>query len=147
MVGQMSLFELLEPKKEGCLITFDEDINEICRRLSSFAEKHGVGIGKTEFSIWDHVKQYGYRLDYTLIVTKEVLTDLFFADLQEIVDYAMKKNIQLSPMNSLFWWNGTASMSVFSTYLDGRKKRRQLQFKKEKQKKKGAVPIVVRQRY
>ena len=124
MVGQMSLFELLTPAKEGCLVTFDEDINEICRRLSSFAEKHGVGIGKTEFSIWDHVKNYGYRLDYNLIVTKEVLTDLFFADLQEIVDYAKTKKIELSPMSSFFWWNGTASLFIYSTYLDERKKRK-----------------------
>ena len=124
MVGQMSLFELLTPAKEGCLVTFDEDINEICRRLSSFAEKHGIGIGKTEFSIWDHAKENGYRLDYALIVTKEVLTELFFADLQEIVNFARTRNIELSPMNSLFWWKGTAEMYVFSTYLDGRKKRR-----------------------
>lgn len=51
MVGQLSLFKLLAPAKEGCLVTFDEDINEICRRLTSFAEKHGIEIGKTEFSI------------------------------------------------------------------------------------------------
>ncbi len=124
MVGQMSLFELLTPAKEGCLVTFDEDINEICRRLSSFAEKQGISTGKTEFSIWDHAKEYGYRLDYTLNVTKEVLTDLFFAELQEIVDFAKTKNIELSPMTSLFWRDGTASMYVFSTYLDSRKKRR-----------------------
>lgn len=124
MVGQLSLFKLLAPAKEGCLVTFDEDINEICRRLTSFAEKHGIEIGKTEFSIQDHAKEYGYRLAYTLNVTKEVLTDLFFADLQEIVDYAMTKKIELSLMPMLYRRDKSGSMYVFSTYLDGRKKRR-----------------------
>ncbi len=157
MIGQMSIFDFIEPQKEeemlpcdscgycikGCCdypltpddycvmgdkkiprFSWDDAINEIHRRLVNIVEKHQLSIGDVEWSVWSHVPQYGYRMWIDVEGTKEQFTEVFFEDLQEIIDFAKKEEIELSPSMPIFFGDEPAPMYISSTFMDKERRKR-----------------------
>lgn len=119
-----SLFERLKEKKAFC---WGKDINEIYEKLVSITEKYGLGTGKQEFAVWSHVPQYGFRLTFTIYLTEDQMTDDFLKDLYEVVDFAKKRKVDLSPTNGMFWGKEkSGSMYVFSTFEDNERRKRKV---------------------
>lgn len=127
MYEQLSIFSFLEdaPKQ---VFSWDEDTNEIHRRLHDLADKYKLTVEEEEWEIWSHVPQFGYRMSVYIKVTREVMkNDQFFADIDVIVDYAKSKNIELSPMyGATFFYldDNIASLAFYSTFLDKARKKR-----------------------
>ena len=122
--GQMTIFDFLRPGFR----CWDEDINYLEERLTEITDRYGYENGKTEFSIWDHVPNYGYRLSHTIKIHKGNPKEREFIDeIEDLIEEARKRDIELSPMwNGLFFYDGsnTANLYCFSTFLDSRKKRK-----------------------
>jgi len=95
--GQMNLFDFIE--RDSNYFCWDDGINEIVEKLKNIAGIYNLEVGKTEFRIWDHVPHLGYRLWLDVRGTKEQLFDEQFQnDVEEIVDFAKSKSIELTPM-------------------------------------------------
>lgn len=123
--GQISLFDLMEPPpKDPYEFSWDADINEIHYRLVNLVAKHRLSIGDEEWSIWDHVPQYGYRMWVDVEGTRGQFTEAFFEDLQEIIDFAKKQKIELSPSMPMFFGDEPAPMYISSTFMDKERRKR-----------------------
>lgn len=126
MYEQLDIFSLIKPyeKEKYC---FDDDINEIHKKLIGNAEKYGISIGKDKFSIWSHVPQYGYRLWLEMEVTKNNLQDNnFINDIDELIDFAKERNVELSCMiGACFFYEGkiTASLPFSTTFMDKKRQK------------------------
>lgn len=119
--GQLSLFDYVDNAAEK--FCFDDDINEIVMKLDALTEKYGLK-AKKSFSIWSHVPQYGYRLDYDISYSEEKPRK-FYEELDSIILDAKMKKIELSPFdNYVSGKDGFYRMYIYSTYMD--KERRKI---------------------
>lgn len=127
MYEQLSIFSLLEnaPQKT---FSWDDDINEIHKRLLGLAKKHELDVGEQRWSIWSHVKEYGYRMSFYIKVTRKVMNDeQFLKEIDSIVDFAKTKNIELSPMyGACFFFKNksTANLVFYSVFMDKARRKR-----------------------
>ena len=123
MYEQLDIFSFLDETGEDSTDTYsfswDSDINEIYSKLTALASKYRLSIGKTEWAIWEHVPQYGYRMTFTISLRKEDMTDKFLSDLSETVEFAKRKKVEISPAQPLFYKDDEkANMYIFSTFMD-----------------------------
>lgn len=126
MYQQLDIFYYMQ-QKEKRKYCFDDDINEIHEKLIEIAGKYGISIGRDEFTIWSHVPQYGYRMDFGMKVAREDLrNDDFQKDIDDIVEIAKEKEVELSPMwGAIFFFKGeeTATLSIYSTFMDNKRQK------------------------
>ena len=95
--GQFNLFDYIEQDNE--CFCWDDDINEIVKRLKDIADAYDLEVGKEEFRVWDHVPHLGYRLWLDVLVTRtELNQESFQSDIEELVDFAKSRNVDLTPM-------------------------------------------------
>lgn len=124
--GQMDLFDFIE--RDSTSFFWDDGINEIVEKLKSIAGIYNLEVGKTEFRIWDHVPHFGYRLWLDVRGTKEQLFDEQFQnDVEEIVDYAKSRNIELTPMWGACWFfkeDDTGRLSFSTLFIDQQRRKR-----------------------
>lgn len=52
--GQMDIFDFIE--KDSTLSYWDNDINEIVKRIKELVESYNLEVKNEEFKIWDYVK-------------------------------------------------------------------------------------------
>lgn len=125
MYEQLNIFLFLQNQEQS--YCFDEDINEIHKKLVKIAEKYGTEIGKDEFIIWSHVPQYGYRLWLDMRVTRDNLCDeKFMSDIEQVEKFAKERDIELSCMiGACFFYRGedTASLSFSTTFMDKKRQK------------------------
>lgn len=95
--GQMDLFDYIE--RDSKCFCWDDDINEIVQQIKDIAGAYGLEVGKAEFKVWDHVPHLGYRLWFDVLVTRtELKQESFQSDVNELVDFAKSRNVDLTPM-------------------------------------------------
>ena len=95
--GQFDLFDFIE--KDSKCFCWDDDINEIVKRLKDIASAYDLEVGKAEFKIWEHVPHLGYRLWLDVLGTRtELIQEDFQNDIKELVEYAKSRNVELTPM-------------------------------------------------
>lgn len=105
--------------------SWDDDINEIHRRLVELVEKHKLSVYSEEWAIWSHVPQYGYRMDFQIDGLQKMFTDAFMGELGKIVEYAKENQIELSPMQPHFFnADEVGTMYVYSTFMDKERRKR-----------------------
>ena len=127
MYEQLNIFSFMEdsPKKT---FSWDDDINEIHQRLHDLSGKYGLDVSGERWDIWEHAKEYGYRMSFYLKVTREIAkNERFFQDIEGIVKFAKTKNIELSPMyNAVFFFSGenTATLTFYTNFLDKQRRKR-----------------------
>lgn len=106
---------------------WDSDINEIHRKLVVISKKFGLQIVKDRFEIWPHVPHFGYRMDLEMEVTKNDLeNDEFIKDINDVVEFAKKKEVELSPMwRGIFFFAGedTATLLFYTTFMDKKRQK------------------------
>jgi hypothetical protein len=117
--GQMSILDFLEPTEHK--FCFDDDINQIVNMLDDICLSNNIITNiKKEWEVWEHVPQYGYRLSYNFDASEEPSIK-FYQKLSEIIEFAKKHKIELSPYEHDFsekdWM-----FNIYSTFLDERKK-------------------------
>lgn len=123
---QLDIFSYLQPqeKEKYC---FDDDINEIHEKLIEIAGKYNITIYRDEFTIWSHVPQYGYRMALGTKVTREDLrNEDFQKDIDNIVEIAKEKEIELSPMwGAIFFFKNeeSATLSFYTTFMDKKRQK------------------------
>lgn len=124
--GQMNLFDFIE--RDSTSFCWDDGINEIVEKLKNIAGIYNLGVGKTEFRIWDHVPHLGYRLWLDVRGTKEQLFDEEFQnDIGAIVDYAKSKSIELTPMWGACWFfrdDDIGRLSFSTLFIDQQRRKR-----------------------
>ncbi|MBQ6887673.1 MAG: hypothetical protein IJN54_09200 [Lachnospiraceae bacterium] len=126
--GQMELFDFIE--RESTSFCWDEDINEIVRLLEKLAESYDLEIGKTEFTVWEHVPHLGYRLWFDVKGTKQQLfREDFRSDIRKIVEYAKDRKVELTPMWGACWFftdneNEKGRLSFSTLFMDKERQRR-----------------------
>ena len=127
MYEQLNIFSFLEEAPQKAF-SWDDDINEIHKRLLDLARKHELDVGKQERSIWEHAKEYGYRMSVGIRVTREIMEDeRFLIERDNIVDFAKTKNIELSPMyGGVFFYRNEnrATLSFYSNFMDKARRKR-----------------------
>lgn len=105
--------------------SWDTDVNEIHYQLMNLVERHGLAVGDKEWTIWSHVPQYGYRMWIDVEGTKGQFTEAFFEDLQEVVDFAKERKIELSPSMPMFFNDYELEpMYISSTFMDKERRKR-----------------------
>jgi hypothetical protein len=127
MFEQLNIFDFLEPKKEK-EFSWDKDINKIRKKLCDLASRYGLEITKEDWSVWEHAKEYGYRMSLGIKVTrKNVKDETFFEEIESIVDFAKTKNIELAPMyNAIFFFSGenAATLTFYTDFMDKQRRKR-----------------------
>lgn len=125
IAGQISIFSYLEElnreEPEETPFCWDDDVNEIHRRLCDLASRFGLEVESAKWSIWEHVKNLGFRMWLTLEVTREVVEDQSFLDaVNEIEEYAKSRKVELSTLwNGFFSQDENKASLYFSTmFLD-----------------------------
>ncbi|BBF41980.1 hypothetical protein lbkm_0660 [Lachnospiraceae bacterium KM106-2] len=102
-----------EKKKSFCC---DKDINYIVSELNKKSNKLGITPSKTEWSIWSHVPNLGYRMEYW--ISREV-DDSFIDIALELVDWAKEHGIELSVLNA-----GMGDIFISTLFTDARRNRK-----------------------
>lgn len=126
--GQMDLFDFIE--NDNKYFCWDEDINEIVKKLNELAGAYDLEVGKAEFRVWDHVPHLGYRLWFDVLVTRtELNQESFQSDINELVDFAKSKNVDLTPMwgACMFFGkdeNEKSSLHFTTMFMDKQRQRR-----------------------
>lgn len=93
----MQLFDYIA--RDNNTFCWDNDINEIVRKLEELATTYGLEVGKAEFTVWDHVPHLGFRLWFDILGTKdELFRENFRSDIEELVIHAKSRNVELTPM-------------------------------------------------
>ena len=125
MFEQINLFDLFERESER-KFSWDDDINEIHRRLKELARKYNLEIAREEWKVWGHVPQFGYRMSIGLVVTRDIVDkDDFWDDLNKIIEEAKSKQVELSPFQPYFFGGrNTTTMSIFTTFMDLKRQKR-----------------------
>lgn len=127
MYEQLNIFSFLEDAPQK-VFSWDDDINEIHKRLLDLAIKHELDVEMQEWSIWSHAKEYGYRMSFDIKVTREVMKDeQFLTEIDIIVDFAKTKNVELSPMyGACFFYRNenTTELTFYSTFMDKARRKR-----------------------
>lgn len=122
---QLDIFSVLETDEQ---YSWDNDINEIHKMLIRLAKDYRLEITADNFSIWSHVPQYGYRMEFEIKICKEHINDKRFIDeINKIVRYAENKKIELSPMWGAVYFFGeseTARLMFFSTFMDRKRRKK-----------------------
>ena len=125
-VGQMSLFDFIEDENKA--FCWDEDINELKRRLHGVADKYGIAVSTEEWEVWKHVPKLGYRMSFHLAVTKENLRDVEFqTDIDNIVEYGKSRKVEVSPMWGACLFYGdkkTANLFITTLFMDKERRRK-----------------------
>lgn len=123
---QLDIFSYMQPKEKR-KYCFDDDVNEIHEKLIEIADKYKISIERDEFTIWSHVPQYGYRMDFGMKVTREDLENEYFQkDIDDIVEIAKEKGVELSPvLGAIFFFKEeeTATLSIYSTFMDKKRQK------------------------
>lgn len=123
---QLDIFFLMQQQGE-VRYCFDDDINEIHRILIEIADKYGISIERDEFTIWSHVPQYGYRMDLGMEITRKDLTNEGFQkDIDDVVEIAKQRGIELSPMwGAIFFFreDEVATLSFYTTFMDKKRQK------------------------
>lgn len=119
MKGQMNLFDFLHESP----FCWDDDINEIYTLLLQLVDVFQMKVGKADWKIWDHVPQFGYRMTFDIILKKEQYTETFLKELDRIVSFAKKREIELSPFAPHFFGAETGHMHIFSTFEDKKRQK------------------------
>lgn len=118
---QLDIFSFLE-QSEKDMYCWDTDINHIHSELVNLAEKFEIPITNDEFTVWEHVPQYGFRMDLQMKVTKDVVNNPEFTEkISQIVEDAKNHKVELDPMwGALYFFTGqdTSSLIFYSTFLD-----------------------------
>lgn len=128
--GQLTIFDYIKTlsgEKEKEKFSWDDDINDIYENIVKLTEKFNIPIKNAEWSIWGHVPQYGYRMSLTIELCKERQNEIieFLTQLNEIVEYADKREIELSPMQPVFIGSDRNGwMHIFSTFNDKKRRNR-----------------------
>lgn len=124
MYEQLDLFSFLQTKEKYC---FDDDINEIHKRLIAISEKYKLKINSDEFKIWSHVPQYGYRLWLEMKVTKEILNNNNFQeDVEILTNFAKERNVELSCLTGACFFykeKNTASLPFSTIFMDKKRQK------------------------
>ncbi len=117
--GQINIFDFIKPDNKNQNFSWDNDINIIYDKICDLAEKFNITIANSEWKVWSHVPQFGYRMSVTLHLKKETLQDDFWNDLNSIVEYGKQKEIEISPMQPFFISaDRNGCMHIFSTFMD-----------------------------
>lgn len=117
--GQLSIFDILNPTPLKQTFSWDDDINIIHESIINLAEKFNLRTSGSKWEVWNHVPQFGFRMSVSLHMMQEQLVDEFWDELNEIVNYAKQKKIELSPMAPTFIRNDEEGwMHIFSMFLD-----------------------------
>lgn len=129
MQGQLDIFSFLDASVEESLdpyaFCWDDDINEIHYKLINLAAKHRLSIRKTEWEIWEHVPHFGYRMSFAMDIYKKDYTERFLKEMQEIVDFAKGRKVDLHPVAPIFFREDEkGNMLIFSTFEDKERKKR-----------------------
>ena len=129
MHGQLDIFafinQLEEQQHDPYAFCWDNDINEIHYRLTNLAAKHRLSIRKTEWEIWEHVPHFGYRMTFTIDIFKKDYTESFLKEMQEIVDFAKGRKVDLHPVAPIFFREDEKGyMLIFSMFEDKERQRR-----------------------
>ena len=121
--GQLSIFDYISNtemrSKMSYEFSWDKDINEIHYKLLNLTSKYDMSVTRDEWSVWKHVANLGYRMSITIDIRKEQLTEEFLKELNDIVDYANSRKVELSPMSPIFLGEDENGwMHIFSMFLD-----------------------------
>lgn len=119
--GQMSIFDLLDTSEytNESQFSWDADINEINKRLHKVADTHGITISSEDWTVWEHVPHLGYRMAVTMKLKREDLTEAFFDAINDVVDFASDKEIEISPIPPHFFADlEYSSMYIYSMFKD-----------------------------
>ena len=126
MVGQISIFDILkndtEVLEDGYEYSWDNDINEIHYKLVNLVSRHRISIQNDKWEIWSHVPHFGYRMSFSMNITSEMYTEELFQELQEIVDFAEERQVELSVMNPIFY-SDIGTLYVFSMFMDKKRQK------------------------
>lgn len=123
---QMDIFSFIEPQEQKQeKFCWDDDINEIIDKLNKYINKHSLTKGKTEWEVWSHVPQYGFRLTYEIKFKRSEYTDELLEELNKIVEFAKERNVELSPIQMPFFGNKDEStIHIYSTFMDNQRRKR-----------------------
>lgn len=127
MQGQLDIFSFINQREEHepYVFCWDNDINEIHYRLTNLAAKHRLSIQKTEWEIWEHVPHLGYRMTFAIDIFKNDYTESFLKEMQEIVDFAKGRKVDLHPVAPIFFREDEKGyMLIFSMFEDKERQRR-----------------------
>lgn len=103
--------------------SWDEDINQIHRDLCDISRKRNLEFS-SEWEIWDHVPQYGYRMCFKISVTTEEYTDELIDKLNAVSEAAKDKDIEISVFAPYFYQgHNSGSILIYSTFLDKKRQK------------------------
>ena len=129
--GQLSIFDIfdcLDNSSNPDLFSWDDDINAIYKKLMEISKDYNIKVDKAEWSIWDHVPSYGFRMWFSYNVTRQDIRNKDFEEaILDVVSFAKEKKIELSPLyNATFFFSNseTASFPLSTTFMDDRRKRK-----------------------
>lgn len=116
MYNQISLFEFF-PSDNFCSYS---DINELRFILHELLDRYEHKVSKEDFSVWNHVPDYGFR--YEMFVYVGNLDDKFFDDLSCIIKNFKLRNVNLSVSSFPTFYNDLFSQQLFfsSYFMDSR---------------------------
>ena len=125
---QIDIFSFMNSQSESeekyC---FDDDINEIHKRLVDISKRYQLSISNDRFDIWSHTPNFGYRMDLGMEVTRNILkSKIFRKDVDDVVNFAKEKEVELSPMwGGMFFFSGKemATLSFYSTFMDKKRQK------------------------
>lgn len=126
--GQMNIFDFIE--KDSTLSYWDNDINEIVKRLKELAETYNLEVKNEDFKIWDYVNHLGYRLWVDLKGTRtKLFREDFQNDIEKLVTYAKSRNVELTPMWGACWFftddeNEIGTLYLSTMFMDKHRRRR-----------------------
>ena len=127
MDNQMTIFDFIQDEDPFC---WDADINYIESELMRIGDKYGFKNKESDFRVWDHVPQYGFRLTHEFKIKKGVDKEReqsFINDMNRIVKEADQRGVKFDPMWGALWFRddtGEGTLYCYTTFKDGRRKRK-----------------------
>lgn len=125
--GQMNIFDFIEKTTEGTELIWDTDVREILNRLEELASHYECTVSGVEFRVWEHVKRLGYRLWLDIKIPKDILVrEDFKTDIEEIQQYSLSVNVELTPMWGACIFRGGedhVKLSFTTMFLDKKRQR------------------------
>ncbi len=120
---QLTLFDFLEKEKP---FSWDDDINELHKMIVDLFNENGMKVEHQEFTVWSHAREFGFRMDMCIEITKKFFTKEFLNKLDSICKYAKSKQISLEPCAAHIFQNEkTGCVYIYSHFLDKRKRRKE----------------------
>lgn len=126
MEGQISMFDYLP--KSPMERFWDRDISWLCILLDDWRKKYNLELRQEpSFRIWQHVPNYGYRLEYYVQIKKaDISIKEIWIDLEKIIDEAEGCNIELSPCAGSMCFledEGEDTLRIYSTFKDAKRRK------------------------